>query len=861
MKFMYLVLLIAICAFSLSSEFQTIAENSGDCKIDFRYKPPHWQTSICLPDDWQKTLVGKDGALLYDYPGGFSGFSLKINVNLPTNAIWVDQSLYSPKIPVVCTIYKCGNLEIEQTVFAVASALKGSEKKALIERVDSQSVINNWAIPTTDYDKDFRHIAVGWGKPIHYRFKCEKNKKYIIVFGLCEGWHTNAGMRILDLQIEGKIKATVDLVKEKGKNVPAVYQFAASDENNDGWIDIVSAASKRSIDKNAILNIIWIFPENTQVSEKELLEERYSAQPIIRVSCAEPDFGNKPPRTDIMIIKYRNEGAAPVIFNPEIAVYYDEPVTRLKNSKRKFFINSQTRLFVTSDCAEIENKPNCSILKMDAVNISPGKEHEFAMGILRGLDKREMPSSLSEAKVLLTRTITFWKTLKLPYDTIIHPDAQLQALLTSCIRNIYQAREIKNGLPAFQVGPTFYRGLWVVDGSFIMEAISFLGRTNEAREGIKYLMSFQRDDGSIMLIDGHWKETGIALWAICRHAILTGDKNWLEQNWEKVVKAVNYILKLREIPPPNAPNAGLIPDGFSDGGLGENMPEYTNIYWTLAGWKAAINAANHLGKTDTASQWKKEYDKFYERFKKASERDIKTDAFGNKYLPIRMINNETIPPQKAQWAFLHAVFPGKVFPKDDPLVTGNMAILKAVENQGLVLDTGWLKDGIWTYFGSFYGHAWLWLGESQKAAQTLISFANHSSPLMCWREEQMPVRKGNSVVGDMPHNWASAEFIRLARNCLVLERDDELHLLEGFLKCWLNPGKSLLLNNVLTEFGSLSFEMEIAKDGKTCKVCVNPPKRNPPKRIVLHLEPWSGNNGVIECDVNRKSRFVINLNK
>jgi hypothetical protein len=854
-------LLTIVCVFGIILDLRVNAENSTDCKIDFRYKPPQWQTSICLPDDWQKTLVSKDGSLLYDYPGGFSGFGLKINANVPTNATWIEQSLYSPKVPVVRTTYKYGDLKIEQTAFAVTTVPNGSEKKAIIERVDSQSVIKNWAKPTTDYDKDFRHIAVGWGKPVHYRFKCEKNKKYIVAFGLCEGWHTNAGKRILDLQIEGKTMATVDLVKEKGRNVPAVYQFIASDENNDGWLDIVSAASKTGTDSNAILNILWIFPENVQVSEKELLQERYSAQPIIRVSCAEPDFGNKPPRTDIMIIKYRNEGAAPVVFKPEIAVYYDEPVTRIENSKRKLFINSQTRLFLTSDCQEIENKPNLSVLKIDTVNLSAGKEFELAIGILRGLSKKEIPASVAEAKSLLKKAIGFWEGLKLPYDTIVHPDEQLQALLTSCIRNIYQAREIKNGLPAFQVGPTCYRGLWVVDGSFIMEAISFLGRTNEAREGIKYLMSFQRDDGGIMLIDGHWKETGIALWAICRHAVLTGDKNWLEQNWEKVSKAVNYILKLKEIPPPDAPNAGLIPDGFSDGGLGESVPEYTNIYWTLAGWKAAINAANFLGKTDIASRWRNEYDKFYERFRKAAERDMKTDAFGNRYLPIRMKNNDKIPPQKAQWAFLHAVFPGKVFQKNDPLVAGNMAMLKAVEKQGLVLDTGWLKDGIWTYFGSFYGHAWLWLGDSQKAAQTLISFANHASPLMCWREEQMPVGKGEGVVGDMPHNWASAEFIRLTRNCLVFERDDELHLLEGFLKCWLKPGKSLRLNNVLTEFGTVSFEMEIARDGKSCAVYLEPPKRNPPKRIILHLEPWSGQKGTIECDVKRKSRFEIKLNQ
>jgi hypothetical protein len=37
--------------------------------VDHRYAPVWWQTAICLPDDWQKTLVGKEGTLLYDHPG------------------------------------------------------------------------------------------------------------------------------------------------------------------------------------------------------------------------------------------------------------------------------------------------------------------------------------------------------------------------------------------------------------------------------------------------------------------------------------------------------------------------------------------------------------------------------------------------------------------------------------------------------------------------------------------------------------------------------------------------------------------------------------------------------------------------
>jgi len=56
-----------------------------------------------------------------------------------------------------------------------------------------------------------------------------------------------------------------------------------------------------------------------------------------------------------------------------------------------------------------------------------------------------------------------------------------------------------------------------------------------------------------------------------------------------------------------------------------------------------------------------------------------------------------------------------------------------------------------------------------QAARTLYAFGNHASPLRAWREEQMPVGHGDQVVGDMPHNWASAEFSRLVRHSLILD--------------------------------------------------------------------------------------------
>lgn len=57
--------------------------------------------------------------------------------------------------------------------------------------------------------------------------------------------------------------------------------------------------------------------------------------------------------------------------------------------------------------------------------------------------------------------------------------------LTACARNIQQAHEVRDGKLTFQVGPTVYRGLWIVDGNFILEAARYLGYDSAAQAGLE----------------------------------------------------------------------------------------------------------------------------------------------------------------------------------------------------------------------------------------------------------------------------------------------------------------------------------------------------------------------------------------
>jgi hypothetical protein len=466
--------------------------------------------------------------------------------------------------------------------------------------------------------------------------------------------------------------------------------------------------------------------------------------------------------------------------------------------------------------------------------LAPRQRFEVLVTVPQGEEASRNPGAYDPGAEL-QRAARFWESAPLPYDRIRVPDAAVQALLDSCIRNLYQARELKNGQCKFQVGPTCYRGSWAADGAFILETIAYLGRPMEARAGLE--QQIDKDDGPGGVEFS--KKAGLRLWLLWRHAQLTGDREWLRQMWPRVVREVEQIEDYRRLTrsDPNQPNYGLMPAGFGDGGLGGPFREYSNIYWTLAGLRAAIEAAHWLNQP--ADAWQAEFDDYWAVFDKARHRDQQTDPAGHTYAPPVMKGEPAQLPQRGAWAFLQSVYPGRVFAPDDPLMSGTLAMLDSNQREGLIFGTGWIADGVWNYAGSFYAHAHLWLGHGRKAAATLYAFGNHACPLLCWREEQKPVGQPPAYCGDMPHNWASAEFIRLIRHLMVLERGAELHLLEGLPPSWTKPGARTRLTDIPTSYGPMSLALQIAPDGRAAALDLDPPRREPMAKIVVHLESFA----------------------
>jgi hypothetical protein len=426
-------------------------------------------------------------------------------------------------------------------------------------------------------------------------------------------------------------------------------------------------------------------------------------------------------------------------------------------------------------------------------------------------------------EVLADGAREFWRRWK-PFGSVGWSySGRAGEFLTSCARNIQQAREIKNGRIVFQVGPTVYRGLWIVDGNFLLEAARYLGYDKEADDGLLSEWSKQVPSGQVVAGSGgeHWKDTAIAMFTLVRQCELKQDWQFFKDLEPNVRHALDFLITLREKSQAgNSANGryGLLAPGFADGGIGGVRSEFTNTVWALAGLKAVANATERLGMNSLRNA-RKFYDELRASFLSAAKAEMVRDPRGFEYLPMLARDDSAWEdpdpwnrprPQTAQWALSHAIFPGLVFEKDDPIVRGQIALLQACTQEDVPAETGWLwHESIWNYNASFAAHVYLWAGWPEWANRTFRGFLNHASPLYCWREEQaLQHALVGQDWGDMPHNWASAECVRYLRHMLLLEDGTHMRFLEGMIPANFDERRLFRLEHTPTRFGRVTLQVE-----------------------------------------------------
>jgi hypothetical protein len=462
---------------------------------------------------------------------------------------------------------------------------------------------------------------------------------------------------------------------------------------------------------------------------------------------------------------------------------------------------------------------------MTAAVISAGQPFRcFLRFPQEGQAMEKLKDGLAHPLELLAEAREYWQNWK-PFAGNVSlklPGAGGE-FLAACAQNIQQAREVKNGKLTFQVGPTVYRGLWVVDGNFILEAARYLGYDAEAQQGLEATWQHQRPNGGVFARggEGMWKDTGIAMFTLVRQAELSQDWSYFRSMQPNVARAVQFLKSKRdEARTDGSANGryGLLAPGIGDGGLYGMYSEFTNTLWALAGLKAATEAMDRLGLPDPAGA-KPFYGELRTAFFAAARQQMRPHAGGFEYLPMLLKEDpywstasewDRPRPQTAQWALSHAIFPGLVFDKDDPVVQGHIRLMQASTQEDIPAETGWLPHGgVWNYNAVFVAHVYLWAGLPGWARTTFTGYLNHASPLYCWREEQ-PLRGSLTATyfGDMPHNWASAECVLYLRHMLALEDGRDLRLLAGIGDFELAGGEPLSVVQSPTRFGRIDLSLD-----------------------------------------------------
>ncbi|MGI8416688.1 MAG: hypothetical protein ACR2P2_10905 [Nakamurella sp.] len=453
----------------------------------------------------------------------------------------------------------------------------------------------------------------------------------------------------------------------------------------------------------------------------------------------------------------------------------------------------------------------------------------------------------------LAETRDFWASWPGGRLPLTVPDPAVQDMLISCARNMAQAREIIDGHTVLQVGPTVYRGLWLVDGYFLLEAARYLHWDDIADDGLEVLLRRVKPSGAIIEIEElpHLKETAVAVATIARQAELTEGKPTRRELRPTMINAMRYLERLRSGAAslaPQDPSYRLMPPAFGDGGLAGERAEYTTAMWTLIGFKAFARAARRLGEEQEAQWGDQLFSELRTDVQDRARADRLTLPDGTYFLPqwvpsgsgrhqsVPDFTGEPAPhfrlqPQTATWAYAQAIWPGCVFPADHELTLQLCHLFEVTDDvEGIPAESGWLPyRAVWSYAASFAAHVWLYVDRPDKAIDYLYAFANHAAPTRVWREEQSfrDSQQAQSI-GDMPHNWASAEFIRLVRDMLVFEVDDKLRLLSAVPRHWYRPGAVVTVDRTPTRFGPITLTVTVTDDTWRCDIVRDAPPGAPP---------------------------------
>ena len=428
------------------------------------------------------------------------------------------------------------------------------------------------------------------------------------------------------------------------------------------------------------------------------------------------------------------------------------------------------------------------------------------------------------------RTAAAWEAILARGARLEIPEAKPQEAYLASL--VYQF--IGRDKAELHAGEGFYDNLYLRDGAYQAISLAHAGFLDEARESLEFFPRYQRENGQFWSQAGQLDANGYAVWALAEYGRLSGGMDWLREIFPRLRRAVAWVEKTRRTQRNIMdPFFGIMPPAPADG---ENLWAGKNHilgydWWNLRAVQSAADAAARLGMSEEETALRTEFTSYRRAILRAVE---KTG------LPI-------FPPSYEKdgthWGNLEAVFPTALIEPRDPRLTQTLTFVHDEFGRSEGAPPGFVEgvmqwtpkmEAIHPYMSLFVTNTHLVRGEQEKAVDGFTSFLLHSTSTHGFPEGVF-YKKREAWSDTIPHLWAAALYVTTVRNMIVREAERDLHLLSAVPAGWLEPGRKVAIAGAPTWFGRVSVEATAEKDQVSIKV--NPPDRERPERVIVHLPP------------------------
>ena len=345
---------------------------------------------------------------------------------------------------------------------------------------------------------------------------------------------------------------------------------------------------------------------------------------------------------------------------------------------------------------------------------------------------------------------------------------------------------------------------------------------------------------------------GAVLYEVSKHALLTGDRQFVERWLEAVIAGCEFIKESRAIKGHDGV-AGVLPPAVATDRKVATQSVW-NIGWNYKGLSTAVRLLRRTG-NPRAEEFAAEARDYKETFvrvlrERTAEMPTWRDSEGRTH---RIVPHSLTEGGEIFHAFyldtgpLFLVWSG-LLEADDPLMRSTAAFFREGPHTRVFDPMGncWQRPVLIheisscepCYSWNIY-HSWQ-LADRYRFLEGMYSLlAGALSP-----QTYISCETRHGIYGNI---FAAPLLVDLVRLSVLddLISEGELHLLRLVPGAWLSSDSETRFEKIPTEFGPVSIAFKLAEKGKALLLSYRPEFRHEPEKVLLHVPPLAGLERVI----------------